>query len=327
MRVLLVEHNPDCAALTTGALQREDIDCEVAPDEAAGAECLALRGPFDALLLDYSMPTAALQFLLEARRTGCQLPAILLCPPGNAQVASAAVRAGVADYLVKSPDLTHLELLPGALRRVVRAGVAQTRKPPGKPTGDTQPVDLSQPCEDVQRLILVDPLTGLYNRRFLPDALSREFAERYRHPVSLLMLDIDNFKLVNDAHGHMAGDEVLQGIAGLIRACFREPDLAFRYGGDEFTILLPHTGEDAALNACERFLEELRAIPVAPARGDLAIRASVGLACLQNDNFSSHEELIAAADAALYQAKHNGRDQVVVADVAQRETDPAQAAA
>jgi diguanylate cyclase (GGDEF)-like protein len=314
--------------LTSGALHRADIDCEVAQDEAAGAEFLASRGPFHVLLLDYSMPSAALQFLLEARRSGCGLPAILLCPPGNARVAGAAVKAGVADYLVKSPDLTHLELLPGALFRVARAGAAAARKPV-RPSGSAKTADLSQPCEDLQHLILVDPLTGLYNRRFLPDALCREFAAslRYRHPLSCAMADIDHFKDVNDTHGHMAGDEVLQAIADLIRRSFREPDLAFRYGGDEFTILLPHAGEHAALTACERFLEELRATPLTSTGGALGIRASLGLACLQNENYASSEELIAAADAALYQAKHNGRDQIVVAFAASRAIDPDQVAA
>jgi diguanylate cyclase (GGDEF)-like protein len=326
MRVLLVEHNPDCAALTSGALHREGIDCEIAPDEAAGAEFLASRGPFHALLLDYSMPSAALQFLLEARRAGHELPAILLCPPGHAQVAGAAVRAGVADYLVKSPDLTHLELLPGALLRVARAGVASARKPANRQAGSAQ---LAQPCEDLQRLILVDPLTGLYNRRFLPDALCREFAasSRYGHPLSCAMADIDHFKDVNDAHGHMTGDEVLQGVADLIRRSFREPDLAFRYGGEEFTILLPHSDVPAALAACERLLDEMRSRPFATTGGELAVKASIGLACLQNDNFASPEELIAASDVALYQAKHGGRDRVVVASGSRRSADPAKLAA
>lgn len=326
MRVLLVEHDAEQARLTVEALRREGLDCVVAEDEAAGARALSSLGPFHIMVLDYSVPSVCLDFLRHVRQAYRHLPALLLLPSGQADVAPGALRAGVVDYLVKSPDMAHLCLLPSALRRVRRATLQRPPPRHGPRRAEPEPADAD---DDLRHLILVDPLTGLYNRRFLPEALKREFAasSRYGHPLSCAMADLDHFKEVNDSHGHMCGDEVLRGITCLIKNCFREPDIAFRFGGEEFIILLPHTGEPAALTACQRFLEQMRAQPMNTSQGAIDVRASVGLACLQNDNFGTSEELIAAADAALYQAKRGGRDCVVVARAGRRQTDPAEAAA
>ncbi|MBC7286870.1 MAG: diguanylate cyclase [Armatimonadetes bacterium] len=308
LRVLLVEDDPDHGELTAEALAAAGFDCQRVADEAACLQALSEQGPFDVLLLDYTLPgTTGLELLAAVREAGFDLPAIMLTGSGNERVAASAVRAGIADYLIKEPDLSHLRILPDALRRVVRAA--------GGRAGGNQTAPSPGADAELRHLLLTDPLTGLYNRRFLLDALRREFeaALRYHYALSCAMIDLDHFKAINDRYGHLVGDQVLTGFARIIRTNFRAPDLCFRYGGEEFTVLMPHTGVEEARAACERVLAYLRDHPFSTPAGQICVSASAGVATCINGNYMGAEELLAAADAALYAAKRNGRDRVVVA--------------
>jgi len=166
-------------------------------------------------------------------------------------------------------------------------------------------------------LATTDGLTGLANRRHFNRTLACEWrrAMRSRTPVALLMIDADNFKLYNDSHGHQAGDELPQTIAASIAAnAKRASDLGARYGGDEFAVLLPNTGlEDAAMLA-ERIREALTLHPGADDVQHRNAHLSIGVACLVPDLGTKHRDLIAAADKALYQAKHLGRNRTELAE-------------
>ncbi len=153
-----------------------------------------------------------------------------------------------------------------------------------------------------------DPLTGFYNHRFLHERLGEEVvrAQRARRPLSMLMLDLDDFKLVNDTFGHLFGDRVLTFTADLIRSTLRASDIPARYGGDEFAILLPETDRDEACSAAERILAAFRDRPfVGEQRGPVPIAASIGVATYPADG-RTPTELIAAADEALYRVKRDG---------------------
>lgn len=158
-----------------------------------------------------------------------------------------------------------------------------------------------------------DPLTGLYNRRYLDATLGRDLAlaRRSGKPLSLLLLDIDHFKQINDTHGHPAGDEVLRHSAALLLGLSRSSDLVCRYGGEEFLLLLPDTGPDGAREQAEKIRLALQASAVACGSQSIEVRASVGVATLGQD-CDSPEALIERADAALYTAKRTGRNRVVV---------------
>jgi diguanylate cyclase (GGDEF)-like protein len=157
-----------------------------------------------------------------------------------------------------------------------------------------------------------DPLTGLYNRRYLDDTLARELArcKREGQPLSLMLIDIDHFKRVNDTYGHPAGDEVLKAMAFMLDARARSADVACRYGGEEFLMLLPQMPLDVALQRAEQWRAEFAAATVA--FGDFRIQAtlSVGIATYPGDG-TSPELLIGNADRALYRAKQSGRNRVV----------------
>lgn len=159
-----------------------------------------------------------------------------------------------------------------------------------------------------------DPLTGLYNRRHFSDVLERRFAEavRYRTDLSCIMIDLDDFKSANDAFGHQVGDQVLQLAAGTIVGQLRSSDVAARYGGDEFILLLPQTDVERAQvlgsRVVERFNDELRTrFPGS------TVRMSMGISSLHSLTPTTGEGLIQAADNALYMAKSAGKNRIVMA--------------
>jgi diguanylate cyclase (GGDEF)-like protein len=161
----------------------------------------------------------------------------------------------------------------------------------------------------VERQALVDGLTGLANRRASADALQTELARASRlgTPLSVVLADLDGFKDVNDAHGHAVGDEVLRAFAEVLRETLRDSDVAGRWGGEEFLILLPGTDEEGAVQLAERIRVALsqRRIPVAPG---LRVTASFGVAEHRSEPGTVH--LVGAADEALYRAKRAGKDRI-----------------
>jgi diguanylate cyclase (GGDEF)-like protein len=172
-------------------------------------------------------------------------------------------------------------------------------------------VSYKQRLEEANRKLLdlatTDPLTGLSNRRKFEEVLDQEVARAQRYgPVSLLLIDLDYFKQVNDRYGHQAGDEVLKTVGDVLRACCRATDVCARLGGDEFAVILPHSDPSSAAIVRRRILRQIGRTRVATSQGPVAIGLSIGAATLSNE-IQNPEELIAAADGAMYEAKHAGR--------------------
>ncbi len=158
-----------------------------------------------------------------------------------------------------------------------------------------------------------DPLTGLYNRAQLEEALNKEFSDSdtYEWPVSIVFLDIDYFKQVNDTHGHRVGDMILRETASVLCVSTRESDIVARYGGDEFVVLLPGTDQNRAATVCERMCRAIAEKAHAVDDGSFHITSSIGFATRDSAYpYKTVEELLEAADQALYLAKSRGRNQV-----------------
>lgn len=157
-----------------------------------------------------------------------------------------------------------------------------------------------------------DALTGLCNRRELMDRLEAEAvtAKRYDIALTLIMLDIDHFKGVNDSYGHQAGDDVLQGLAKIMRTSLRISDLPARYGGEEFVIVCPHTDNHGGRQIAERLRRDVEQAPLSTRHGEIHLTISVGVAEFRAQD--SVDELISMADQALYRAKQDGRNRVCI---------------
>ncbi|MFC1991399.1 diguanylate cyclase [Chloroflexota bacterium] len=166
---------------------------------------------------------------------------------------------------------------------------------------------LSQLYTEVEEKARIDGLTGLLNRRSLDETISTEIHRysRYGGIFSLIIFDVDSLKAINDNQGHQAGDELLKQIGSVSKKVIRTSDQAFRYGGDEFAILLPNTSIDAANRVAERIRKQIASMTIA---NDTSVSVSLGLASWPANGIGA-DEIIAAADAALYQAKRSGGNQ------------------
>jgi diguanylate cyclase (GGDEF)-like protein len=169
--------------------------------------------------------------------------------------------------------------------------------------------------ENLQRVAAMDPLTGVYNRRFGLQRLTEEFGRSSRSgdPLGLLMLDLDHFKAVNDTYGHLVGDRVLQTVVRAARQVLREGDVLLRYGGEEFLIVLPGAGRDDLLQMAERVRRAVAEAEITEAGQRILVTVSIGGSGLPDNNATKPQDLIVVADAAMYSSKESGRDRWVIA--------------
>jgi len=165
----------------------------------------------------------------------------------------------------------------------------------------------------LRALSYTDQLTGLYNRRRLEQDLTTHYENymRHGHSTCVVMFDLDNLKLVNDAFGHHHGDELLKIVADICRSCVRKSDMICRYGGDEFVVVLPNIELDHALQFAERLRMSFQMKLLEYRVNDCSATASIGVTSIQITD-KSYKDTLRRADRALYQAKENGRDQVVI---------------
>jgi len=169
-------------------------------------------------------------------------------------------------------------------------------------------------ADEFARAAAVDPVSGLFNRRHFQTRLEEELqrAQRGDTTIALLMIDLDNFKSINDTYGHTAGDATLRAVASIIRRSVRHFDVCTRYGGEEFAVVMPESGNPIAMNVAERILARIAAwSPPEPHLAGLKVTASIGFALSEPSH--TMDDLIARADRALYEAKQRGKNQVCVA--------------
>ena len=174
-------------------------------------------------------------------------------------------------------------------------------------------IDNAKLFEKTQEMAITDSLTGLYNRRYFYLILDNEIerAKRYQSPLSLIIIDIDHFKLVNDKFGHLAGDEVLHSVSGISKKLLRQIDNMFRYGGEEFMIILPETNQEEALNVAERIRSTIAETAIQIKKGSVKLTVSIGVS-EYGENHPAPNEFIEIVDKAMYDAKKAGRNCVRV---------------
>ena len=229
---------------------------------------------------------------------------------------STAFATGAADYLVKLPD--SIELI-ARIRHHSRSYQNVIERDAAYRALSENQRQLMEMNEALQRLSEVDGLTGLNNRRYLNSYLESEWSRAIRdqESLSILMIDVDDFKSYNDAYGHLAGDEVLKMVAKTIRDRAKRPaDIAARYGGEEFTMVLPATHAEGALRVAEQICAGVRCLAI-PGRAaeSVCITVSVGAAATVPSRGTFYSPLLEAADIALYDAKRAGKNRAVLREV------------
>lgn len=249
-------------------------------------------GRYCACFLDYKLGSrTGIELLRESVRMHCTTPIIMMTGMADHDLDMQALNAGAIDYLDKT------EVSPRNLERCLRYALK-----------------LSASMQSLHSLATHDPLTGLLNRREFDRILEEETARatRFKRSFSVVLVDLDHFKNVNDTHGHQVGDMVLLHLASLMSSLARSVDRVARFGGEEFAIIELETDEDGALSSAERLRAALEASPCAVPgiAGGLAITLSAGVAVYPKHGDGS-ESLIRAADRALYEAKALGRNLAV----------------
>ena len=261
-----------------------------------------METPPDLVLCDLVMPGFdGLKFLgLKASRKELeQIPVIILTAEDDLDRKAEILERGAQDYVTKP---FHEKELLARVRIHTKLKLLQD--------------ELREKNDLLETLSVTDVLTGLANRRRLMTRLEEEVARarRYKTPLSVVMMDIDHFKQVNDVHGHAMGDEVLRNIGTMLKAGVRTTDLAARYGGEELTLVLPHTDIPAALQVAENMRE--RFADLEHRLDGVTVKKTVSMGVASRDgqgDMPSAEDLLKHADEALYRAKQGGRNRVEVA--------------
>jgi two-component system C4-dicarboxylate transport sensor histidine kinase DctB len=219
---------------------------------------------------------------------------------------SALVAAGAATLLALLFMYLNLMRLRTREREASRLALEQAHQALAQKHADLQALS-----EELRIKSVTDVLTGIYNRRFFLDTAAKliSAANRHQFPLSIIMIDVDHFKRINDEHGHPAGDKVLQSLASLYREEMRETDILARFGGEEFIIALPHTDAPSAHILAERIRSRVMHYPVDTESGTLMVTISCGIAQYQPAD-SGLDAVIKRADDALYAAKNNGRNRI-----------------
>lgn len=242
------------------------------------------------------------------------IPVIVLSTKEDAVIKSEAFAAGANDYLVKLPD--SIELI-ARIRYHSKSYLNQVQRDQAYRALRHSQQQLQEKNLALQRLSNMDGLTGLSNRRYFDEYIESQWklAIREQTPISLLMIDVDDFKLYNDTYGHLAGDEILKSVAMVMRQHFLRPtDLTARFGGEEFAVILPTTPFAPIKSMGEslrRGIEEL-AIPHSSSTSGDYLTVSVGGSSMVPQITDSFSSLIQVADEAMYEAKKSGKNKVVI---------------
>lgn len=317
--VFLVDDQAMIAEAVRRALADEDLDFHYCQDPTEAVKRAMELSP-TIILQDLVMPEIDGLTMVKFYRANpilSQVPIIVLSTKEDPEIKSKAFAYGANDYLVKLPD--KVELI-ARIRYHSQAYINQKERDEAFRALEKSQKELAEANKILEKLSSLDGLTGVPNRRRFDEVLKQEWQRAVRHStaLSLVMLDIDFFKLYNDTYGHQGGDECLKRVAKALEgAARRETDIVARYGGEEFAAILPETGSKGAFDVAEalRAIVEKQGIPHESSKVSDHVTISVGVATWLPEKGSNPEQLLAAADQALYKSKENGRNRVTSSGV------------
>jgi diguanylate cyclase (GGDEF)-like protein len=312
LNTLLVDDEPVAQRLLKEVLDAEGFSIEIA-GSLAGAHQLCSRTAFDLVIVDKNLPDGSGLQLAEKlfeERNDCAV--VVITGYANLDSAIEAIRFNVLDYLLKPIEVNNFR---ERIRRVVDQLLLRREHQRAIQEIDSRDTRMGQ----LEAMATRDPLTRLYNHAYFQERLGKEISRcsRYGRVLGLMFVDVDDFKTINDGLGHQRGDELLKGIADILRGESRESDIHFRlrehdiaarYGGDEFVLMLPETPKGGTATTAERLRNCIEQYDFGP--GLEGVTVSIGLAALPVDG-ADRDALVNAADRALHAAKNFGRNRVV----------------
>jgi two-component system cell cycle response regulator len=321
LKLLIIEDDADQLELMRETLE-DYFGKGVVMGVGTSKEALALDvSAFDLILCDYNLPDGSGMDVVEEIVRRCSTPVLMVTGENVGPIAAEAVRRGASDYVVKFGEylftiplvveknlsLAKIKRENESLRKELERTLAELRDKNSQ---------LEKSLQKVEELAATDPLTQLYNRRHFSQLLDQLFAQtqRYSEDLSCVMIDLDGYKLLNDTYGHQVGDQLLVLAGKVIRANMRRMDVAARYGGDEFVLLLPHADGAAAAEVARRIREEFRVASASVLKRQTGVNMSAGVASLRANRPPHADQLLAIADGALYRAKEAGRNRTYVAE-------------
>ena len=298
-KILVIDDSRVVVYMAKTILSKQGFQVLLAQDGEAGLQTAMSEHP-DLILLDLILPGLdgyQVCRLIKQEIATRDIPVIMLTSKASPADKVRGLEMGAADYLTKPFD--EGELVARVNTHLKLKQLYET---------------LQEKNRQLQELANLDGLTGLYNHRFFQETVSRDFqrAHRYHESLSCIMLDIDHFKKFNDTYGHQTGDMVLKTLGGLLRQLMRDSDLAARYGGEEFALLLYHASSPETLVVGERLRKTIEKHQFR--QGDLLLKVTIsaGLASFPHPEIVDAKTLIECADKALYRAKKEGRNRIVV---------------
>jgi len=297
VRIIVADDDNCGLRCMADALQGLDVEIESAHDGLEAIEKARANMP-DLCVLDVVMPRASGLDACRKVKALCPekfIPVILVSSNGDVESKVAGLDVGADDYMAKPFHPAELRARVSAMLRIK----AQQDK-------------IIKRQHELELISLTDSLTGLANRRAMRQRLRDEFmrSQRYNDPLSVLMVDVDNFKKVNDQCGHQFGDQVLSELAGVLTHSCREVDLVFRYGGDEFVVVLPQTPFLGSLAVGERICHSVADRKFDYDGNPYGVTVSIGISFCPHTNVDKEDGLLSLADQALYQAKNEGRNRI-----------------
>ncbi len=296
-KILVIDDDEDFLSMIKLLLTLNHFEVDTANSGAEGLTKIDAEN-YDLILLDVMMPHMSGFDVLKSIRSNekkFDIPVIILTAKSEKEDVIEGINLGANDYITKPFET---EILIAKMKGLIKLKELQE--------------EIKEKNKILETLAITDGLTGAYNHRYFYTRLTEEFerAKRYHTSISLIMIDLDFFKKVNDKYGHLVGDSVLAEIAHILQHNIRKHDVFARYGGEEFVLLLPHTSFEGALKEAERLRKAVESHRFANMANAGEITISLGCVSYPDVDIKNPEDMVKFADEALYRAKNSGRNRV-----------------
>jgi len=294
-RILIIDDREDLRESMCRYMQMAGFETE-AVASAEDALSMLIKAPFDVIIADIELPGLGGLEFTQLIKKDYHADVIVMTGYSYHYSYEAAISSGASDFVIKPVRYEELLL---RLKRVIREREFTRER-----------IDM---IEKLQKLAVTDGLTALFNSRHFYGQLELEVdrSTRYKHPLALLLIDIDNFKDYNDDYGHLEGDKVLVRFSQILKTCLRANDSAYRYGGEEFTVILPETGAEEARTVGQRIRAALEAEKFSPLPGE-NVSKTISIGVTEYAPMEGLTSFIKRADKAMYLSKQSGRNRVSV---------------